>query len=360
MYKMSNHRPWWGLLVLLLTSLTTTAQMAIDTSCNPAANLPVATADVYFNYGATTNAFTFTNRTSLTIGQPLVGRNVNQSFNVQTGFWSRFLLPPQAPIVEASQGVFPDRIKVSWDFDPLSSDPLDGYIILRDGSYLDRVDFGSEEYLDFNVQAGEFYEYSVIGSNQFGRGFPGRSVGFVNPNGVVTGKIETFSGNPVGGATVRLTPTVGKSLDFDGVDDYVCMSWDSMLPTEMFTFSTWMKADTGNQFTTIADFGLDANLNFGLGVTQFNGLTFPVAYIGNGTTTDTIATNPFASDATGWHQVAVVYNGATVGLYFDGEFQGSTPATMVFDSLRFTLGAGRNGTDYFNGKLDETRLYNRP
>jgi hypothetical protein len=176
---LDNRRNWlWSLLGLLLMANTLSAQEATD--CDPGANQPVAEADVFFNYGSTTNAFSFTNRSDCSIGQPLVGRSNSQRNIAEYGFWTRFLQPPLPPRVMASQGNFPDRVLLNWNLDPLSSKALNGYTIRRDGAYLDQVDGQTTQYLDFNVQAGEFYEYSIQGRNQFGTGTGGKNVGFVS------------------------------------------------------------------------------------------------------------------------------------------------------------------------------------
>lgn len=65
---------------------------------------------VNINYGNTTNAFSSSNRSNYTIGQPLAGRANGLTYVSEYGFWPRFLLPPQAPSLQASQGEYDDRI----------------------------------------------------------------------------------------------------------------------------------------------------------------------------------------------------------------------------------------------------------
>jgi hypothetical protein len=353
----NQHRWLYGLLGLLFIAGSLSAQQATD--CDPLTGQPVASGEVLFNYGSATNAFSFSNRSDFTIGQPLVGRSINQNQITEYGFWARFLLPPQAPRVLATQGNFIDRIQISWSVDPLSAKVTDGYIIKRNGSYLDEVDSDIEQYIDFNVQAGEFYEYSIQGRNRFGTGRGGTNVGFVNPNGLVTGQITTSSGNPVAGATVTLEPTIGRSLEFNGVSDYLCLSYDEALPTDMFTFSAWVKIGDGNDRGGIIDLGSNLHKNFWLHTTAAGDDKGIIAGVGDGTT-DYEYTVTFDDDADGWHQVAMVYSAGSMILYLDGMYNGAIRAPIDTTATLFHMGSDYAQTNYFKGKLDDVRIYNRP
>lgn len=206
-----------GIWLCCLLSMSIHAQEA--TECKPTQGPRIAAqGEVFLNYGSAVGAVSkesFPTRSDYSIGQPLVGAAFGANRG-EFGFFSRLLLPPQAPLVEATQGDLVDRVQLSWELDPLSPVATEGYIITRDGNFLTRIDAGLNNFIDFNVQAGEFYEYGVQGVNAFGDGFLGTSVGFINPNGVVTGQVRTFSGNPVQDAVVTLTPTIGRSLQFSG------------------------------------------------------------------------------------------------------------------------------------------------
>jgi len=347
------------ILILLVLAFHHAAQAQQETDCDPNANLPITQGQVFFNYGSTTNAFSFRNRSSFSVGQPYVGISIAQNYSTQSGFWARFLLPPQAPAVMVSQGEFPDRVLIRWTLDPLSARATDGYVILRDGAFLAQTDGTIAQFIDFNVQAGEFYEYSVYGRNQFGSGSRGKSVGFVNPNGVVTGKLETFSGNPVVNAHVELAPTVGKSLLFNGTGDYVCVTHKPVVPTDMWTVSAWVKIAAGYNSDGIIDLGSDLNRNFWLHTTPSSQGKGVVAGVGNGTGASTI-THVFDSQPDGWHQVAAVYAGGNLLLYVDGRYAGSTPANISSEPALFTIGSRRNQTGFFHGNIDDVRLYNAP
>lgn len=349
----------YGMALLLCWCMAHTLGAQQETNCDPFANQPITQGEVIFNYGSITNAFSFRNRTSFTISQPAVGVSVSQTYSSQFGFWTRFLLPPQAPQVMVSQGDFPDRVLIQWELDPLSATAEGGYIVLRDGAFLGQTDAGITQLIDFNVQAGEFYEYSVLGRNQFGRGMPGKAIGFVNPNGVVTGKVETFSGNPVAGAIVTLTPTIGTSLQFDGVNDYLCVTHLPVVPTDMFTASAWVKIGATYDSDGILDLGSDFNKNFWLHTTPAGAGKGIVAGVGDGTASQSL-TAMFAEDPDGWHQVTAVYGGGSLILYVDGLFAGSMKAPIANEAALITIGSRRDQTGFFDGMIDDVRLFNRP
>lgn len=331
-----------------------------DLECNPKSDLPISEGEVNINFGSVTNANSFSNQTSLIVGQSVVGRTRNGNNSSNFGFWSVFLLPPQAPIVTATQGDFLNRVQIEWKFDPLSSEPNEGFKILRDDAFLAEVDAETKEFIDFNVQAGERYEYKVVGINQFGSGVPGIDVGFVNPNGTVTGQLTTRNGNPVGDAIVTLEPTVGRSLEFDGVGAYVCADYHTALPSDMWTLTTWVKIDDGYDSDGIIDLGSDLNKNFWLQTTAAGQSKGVVMKVGDGSSAASLS-HEFATDqANDWHHVAATYSDSTLLLFVDGQFIASKKTMIDTTAALFTIGSKRQQTDFFAGKIDDVRIYNKP
>jgi len=352
-----TYKKYIYLFLCLLISVTGWTQ--VETDCDPLSKLPVSKGDIIVNYGSVTNAFSFRNRSSFTVAQPLVGSGVGKDYTSQTGFWTRFLLPPKAPQVIASQGDFPDRVLITWNLDPLSADPFDGYVVTRDGAFLTQVDRKINQFIDFNVQAGEIYDYGVYGRNKFGNGSLGKSYGFVNPNGAVTGLVRTFSNNPVPGSIVKLTPIVGTALFFDGINDYVCVSHTAQVPNEMWTVSSWVKIGTTYDSDGIVDFGSDLNKNFWIQTTPASLSKGIVIGTGDGSQKHEI-THEFTNNPDGWHQVTAVYAAGSLMLYIDGSFVSSMNAQIAQEDALITIGARRNLTGFFDGKIDDVRLYNRP
>ena len=328
------------------------------TDCDPNANRPITNGEVYFNFGSASDMFNSRNRSSSTIGQPIIGESLSSKNFSEGGFWARFLLPPQAPIALASQGDFPDRVLISWNLDPLSASATEGWIIKRDSAYLDRVDSDVNKFIDFNVQAGENYTYSVIGVNKFGNGPAGNSLGFVSPNGVVNGRVLTRSGTPVEGVVVKLSPVTGSSLSFDGVSNHVCLSYHDSLPTTMWTISSWVKIGATHDGDGIIDFGSDLNKNMWIRTTNSGDGKGVVAGFGDGSAKKEI-THTFSENPDGWHYVAMVYGGGSLNLYVDGNFVGSKQGSIQNVDALFTIGCLRDKTKFLNGKMDDVRIFNK-
>jgi hypothetical protein len=348
---------------LMLLSLQSFSQT--DTLCSPNENKKIF-GELYFNYGSANNAYSAFNRSTTIAGQPLVTPQnmLSQRFQAGLGVYSPWYLPPQPPILLATQGDFKDRIRITWNVNPLSPAPS-GFVVYRDGSFL--VDLGENvrDFLDFNVQAGEYYEYSIEAKNVFGTGTRSKAVGFVNPNGVVSGKISTNSGNPVPNVEVRLTPLTGNSMAFDGVDDELCVSYHDEFPTDKFTVSAYVKLGDTNNESGIIDWGSSLNKNWWISTTNSSegkGYTFN---IGNGTGVDSLkyilpnpVTNPnYIND---WHQITMVYNGSALSVLVDGEFIGTKPATISREKNYLNIGSKIGTGGFFKGKIDDIRVYNRP
>lgn len=172
----------------------------------------------------------------------------NTANQMDVGIWSFYNLAPNPPIFTASQGDFPDYIDLTWELDPLSpavsGDPA--YELFRNGGLLAEPLLQQSRFTDLNVLAGEFYSYELLAHNEFGVSTRVASVGFTNPNGVITGNVSSPNGSPMVDVEVRVTPTLGKSLLFDGIDDYVL---------------TEFRGDLSGNLTTDEEIVLDAPIS---------------------------------------------------------------------------------------------------
>lgn len=357
-------KKWIGGVLLLFLSLLN-LQAQTDTLCNPNENKKLF-SELYFNYGSASNVYSSSNRSTFILGQPLLSTKTMLSQENQAGFgvYSAFLMPPLPPLLVATQGDFKDRVRLSWTVNPLSSVPT-GFSVFRDGSFLFNVDGDVFDQLDVYTQAGEYYQYSIVAKNAFGSGSPGKAVGFVNPNGVVSGKISTNSGNPVPGVEVRLSPLTGASMAFDGVDDELCVSYNDKFPTDKFTISAYVKFNTANDETGIIDWGSTLKKNWWITTTKSNEARGYIFHIGNGTGSDSLkyylpnpTTNP--ENINRWHQITMVYNGSALSVMVDGEFVGTKPASISRTKNYLNIGGKIGDGSFFKGNIDDVRIYNRP
>ncbi len=346
------------LWAMLLTMNSQTARAQSSPNCETFSDNDYLQSTFFFNYGNVSNAFNAKMRTYMTVGQPLIGGYYNQQVKGSFGFWSTFLMPPAAPTVIASEGDLEDRIQINWAPDPLSPAST-SFKLYRNGALLATVDGETFSFLDFNVIAGRFYTYEVAGVNTFGEGVRGKNLGFLNPNGVVTGQVKSFAGNPVPGTLVTLTPTLGTSGLFEG-DDMAFAEYNPVYPRDQFTLSTWVKIGAGNDNAAIFDLGSTISKNWWLH-------TLPAASgkgvrvgLGNGVGNVTNLDYAFpAATADDWHNIAVTYNGSSLLLYADGELISTAVAAVASDSIPLFFGQKIDDTGSFTGNIDEVRFFNR-
>lgn len=302
-----------------------------------------------------------TTRVSATVGQPFIGDVTGANYSGTVGFWGRLLVPPAGPVVEATEGDLPDRVQIKWRPDPLSPAST-SYNIYRDGVLLNSVSGEIRSMIDFNVIAGQIYRYEVTGVNGAGEGVRGATLGFVNPNGVVTGQVTSKNGNPVKNTLVKLTPTLGTALEFGG-NSQAFATYSNKFPKTTFTASCWAQLRDGNPASGggIFDLGSHVGKNWWLHATTpapgQNGVTFGVGQ--NATAKTELSFTLPDSSKNAWHHYAATFNAGKLMLFVDGELVGSTPAEWQPDSTILSLGRRTDGSGNFKGKLDDLRFFSR-
>ncbi len=310
----------------------------------------------FFCYGTTTGAFSPTNRGGGTVGQPLQEFAVSGDYSMLFGFWSRFLAPPLAPEVVASQGELQDRIQISWTPDPLGGTVSVGYKLFRDNVFLGLVDPNTFNFNDFNVIAGRAYTYKVCGVNNFGDGVPGKSIGFMVPNGVITGQISTLNGAPVPDALVSVSPRQGYALSLGSMDGAVAPldSGRSYLPLndQDWTMTFWMKTVAAQDGDTIIEL---RGFPLVIRALQNSSQTGIRMFLGSQEITSTV----FPGNPADWHNIAVTQSEGIGRLYLDGVLVGQGQLNSTTPATDLCLGNGASNGTGWSGKLDELRFYSR-
>jgi len=151
---------------------------------------------------------------------------------------------------------------------------------------------------------------------------------------------------------------VGKSLSFDGIDDYMNTGSDSsiQLSGKSFSWAAWVKREaTGHNFI----FGYQ---------TTIDGRRLHIGYRSNGPFTfafsyDDLNTPESYDDLDEWHFWAGTFNATTLErkIYRDGILvaQDYAGGNNVGGGDLY-IGFGNAGSDtYFNGLIDEVAIYNR-
>jgi hypothetical protein len=158
-------------------------------------------------------------------------------------------------------------------------------------------------------------------------------------------------------STAKIPGKLGQALDFNGTTDYVYLGTPaSLFPTSEITLSAWINPDQlANAVQIISnDDGLTISNQMR---TQLTGLRCTI-----GNTTSTQGSTLVVQE---WAHVACVYDGANVINYINGVNVGSTAKTgsiTYANSNTEPWRIGKRGDaapNYFDGKIDEARIYNR-
>ena len=172
------------------------------------------------------------------------------------------------------------------------------------------------------------------------------------------------------GATKSPTPAPpsfsnAKSLEFDGVDDYVDLGSATTLNfTDDFSISCWIKED-GNLNRGIFNSGnRSGSQGWLLYRTSANKVAFKCA-ARTATSTTSINTDAWINIIVTWEKDAADTGGSTgnrIKLYINGSLEAtatrlSTNAPTYSGTIYNDIGTPYNGTNEFLGKIDEVAAY---
>lgn len=162
--------------------------------------------------------------------------------------------------------------------------------------------------------------------------------------------------------------SLGQALSLDGIEDYVDVPIESLLPTLTdSTYAIWVNisSDSDGNWMRAFDFGVDTSAYMFL--TPRSGTSGSPEFGILSPNSDSAVEQDVASDQTltdDWHHLAVVIEGDTLMLYVDGVLK-DTDST---DTLPCDLGETENNwlgqsqwedDDFYDGLLDEFVIYSR-
>ena len=181
---------------------------------------------------------------------------------------------------------------------------------------------------------------------------------------------------------VRTEGKIGQALSFDGTDDYVNLG--DMTPTEgqsTLTWAFWTKANySGNDSCFLCKVELTNQTQNSWGITNtpssWFGTTRDVrVYIPTSLSdTSTHCNTPNNALTSGaWNHVVVVFDGTQTGntnrikfyingtqkAFSAGDCQGTIPASALSSTANAMIGASSDPNNYYNGLIDDVRIYNR-
>ncbi|MBN1340908.1 MAG: choice-of-anchor D domain-containing protein, partial [Bacteroidales bacterium] len=144
----------------------------------------------------------------------------------------------------------------------------------------------------------------------------------------------------------------GYALDFDGNNDYVnCGNKNQITGNLPRTIEAWAFAESFNNggIFQAGKNGADGE-DFSLRTTNIQNQWKMQFW---GTMYDLTVTLPDSKDR--WHHYCMTYDGSTANLYYDGRLMATREATLNTGTNEIWLGRWQNS--YFNGKIDEVRIW---
>lgn len=259
----------------------------------------------------------------------------------------------------ASDGDFADNVRLEWTV----NDPFDRIDLYRDGLVIESLAPTAESYNDFDAVPGVNHTYDLVAIQGTTTSSPNANVGWIPPDGAITGRVATRSGAAVEGVDVCVTPSPNQALQFDGVSSME-FAINRPMPAGDFTIELWMR--TTHNAGTLFHYGAagpPGGHRDEIRIWDTNNLSVTI----NGTE-HVVGTD--LSDYE-WHHLAMTRDGDTgaVQMYVDGVLQtwsssGSTSQVFTDDAIAqlgdIRLGSGRSSggtTDWYTGLLDDVRLW---
>ena len=152
-----------------------------------------------------------------------------------------------------------------------------------------------------------------------------------------------------------LSGKVGKALTFDGTNDQLSGATNgatSFGSTESHTYEAWVKwnGGTGNRWII---HGYNSTNGTALALSTGN----PAFWYQGGSTN--YSPSPAISSGA-WHHIAASYDGVAnkVKIYVDSKLHGTSGTLGSWSSTAFTRSIGGVGAFYFDGSIDDVKIYN--
>jgi Tfp pilus assembly protein PilV len=256
---------------------------------------------------------------------------------------------------DCSSGVLPDDSANSFDIGGQSADlkylSFDGYI--DDFKMYDRVLTPAEILAEYNGDGGSAFNptENLAANWQFDEGSGSTAADDENSNN------GTLIGSP---AWQTGSNGSGHSLNFNGSNQYMTAPDNSTLDISgPITISAWAKTATLSQNHVIVSKKCDSSTN-GFSFSEFySQLEFEYGSKGAGSYA---YSSSGVLSANTWQHVVVTFDGTNIKFYVNGVDAGSsvvTPTSVQPNSSTLYVGAYPCGGYYFNGNLDNVRVFSR-
>ena len=141
---------------------------------------------------------------------------------------------------------------------------------------------------------------------------------------------------------------LGKGVNFDGIDDYLSIENSNILNPTHITVLAWIKPNAFNSVILSKNYTEYELRTDATGFVQF--------YVNN-----TYVNSSISLTTGNWHFLVGRYDGSMIKIFIDGVEKGSISYSLGIPSnlLNLLIANRPGGNSYFNGTIDEVRIYNR-
>ncbi|MFA5072102.1 MAG: LamG-like jellyroll fold domain-containing protein [Candidatus Pacearchaeota archaeon] len=163
----------------------------------------------------------------------------------------------------------------------------------------------------------------------------------------------------------------GNCIQFDGVDDYIDFGDMAIIENKnILTISFWVKPITLSALKAMITKAGSAFTDNCIVIETGTSIGDSIILAVGNATTDSYGRTPVGTIiADSWFHILMVYDGTQTGNsnrlkgYINGtiqtlSFTGTIPAITQATSTNFNIGRVSNATRYFNGLIDDVRIYN--
>ncbi|MEK7500082.1 MAG: LamG domain-containing protein [Patescibacteria group bacterium] len=171
------------------------------------------------------------------------------------------------------------------------------------------------------------------------------------------GNTGTLTNGPTWSSTVPTTAfTNPYSVSFDGTDDYVAIGNSiTSLGTTAVTVSSWVRTNSIGANQYILDASTDGGSGNGLSVRIRDNGTIRFWHYNAAANANSVGT----LSANVWYHVAVTWDGTTNRIYINGSPDGTNTGDSNSLGSIYQIGHSNVLGGFFNGRLDDVRIYNR-
>ncbi|MBN2001658.1 LamG domain-containing protein, partial [candidate division KSB1 bacterium] len=272
----------------------------------------------------------------------------------QSGSAYLFELFARPGVLSASNGSYADQVILNWKDRSKSEE---SFYIYRDGEYADYTLQNVTKWVDHFPVPGKVHHYGVSAQNdKWGESDKSCAEGWRQANGKIEGYVRTMMMEGVPGVAVSVFPAAAgfpNILDFNGIGDFVYIPHNDNLNLDQWTVEAWIYPRGNGVIFSRSPGGLPTfEMKYG-SADQKASIGFKTA----GGASIQIASENLSVPSNQWTHIAGTFNGFTLKIYINGFLNKSIAASAYPNKGEAPVWIGRNAGEFFNGRIDEIRLW---